>query len=185
MFRSRKKAFIALLIVLVAVLLLPHFFVLGGVSAVKEHRSHPSAMPYWLYFEVEALEDLESNSDYIVKGYVDYGSVAPVRRWDDISSTKSSLHITKTYKGELKEGDTIHLREPFYVTLEKNKYVTYYLGRYTPSEKDTEYIFFLSFNDGYYEPVALEKGRHKVSSEISEESYYKYIHDEVVKKYSN
>lgn len=102
---------------------------------------------------IEDLDDLEENSDYIVKGILQNDATLTSEElttgiWFAITATH--LEVTEIYKGDMENGELILLAEPYLEEglreeyLETQQIVLDTLSEdYSPSIPDKEYIFFL------------------------------------------
>ena len=130
---------------------------------------------FLLSVDPQNLKELERNAEYIVRGRLcDDSKQVPVKNslgHTAFEYTISSLEISKVWKGNFKEGDTIKLCESYYITEKNNKPVLRYASNYLPSDLDKDYIFFLNSmdlkNDTVYTPTIYEKGRYPLPSSIS------------------
>lgn len=120
------------------------------------------------------LEDLETYSDYIVKGIVLDGSESiPIyaEGSDDLLmsfTTVTPLQITQTYKGDFKEGECIDICEKYMKIDSGNNTGILHCGNYMPSTVGEEYIFFLrdcpedTVWEGKYSVSYFERSRYPV-----------------------
>ena len=120
------------------------------------------------------LEDLETYSDYIVKGIVVDGSESiPIyaEGSDDLLmsfTTVTPLQITQTYKGDFKEGECIDICEKYMKIDSGNNTGILHCGNYMPSTVGEEYIFFLrdcpedTVWEGKYSVSYFERSRYPV-----------------------
>lgn len=129
-------------------------------------------------WEATSLSELEKNSELIAEGYLLNDGKLNLQKASDgrikFGVTISTLCITKVYKGNVKENDTVSIGETYYT--EKNKdesYDLYYYSNYLPSKvgEKNKYIFFLNSTPkdgqfgGAYFPVDRENGRYPVLTE--------------------
>lgn len=141
----------------------PHFIVIDGLLPMK--RRQIQAMPTADYFQISTLSDLCERSDYIVSGYVENRTVKMISNLKKLTIT--DLHIEEVFKGGVKTGEIIKLREPYYVSRDGDMYIINYLGNYSPTLSKQKYIFFLRFydNSNTFSPIAYEYGRYPVLDE--------------------
>ena len=125
----------------------------------------------YLYLN-ESLEEIESRTDYIVRGILKDDAMQKLERHGDAVTwgvTVSSFEITEVYRGDLEVGDVIPIAERYYTEEENGQVYRHELG-YAPSKPEEEYIFFLIYEDGeesqflkgLYTPVGKEAGRFPV-----------------------
>ena len=139
---------------------------------------------FLLAYDPQSIDEQEEKSDYIVQGYLleDSQPIAATN-WkgeEVFHYTVTSLMITKVWKGELKEGDTIQLCEWYSVEEQGGKNILWQGGNYMPSEVGKEYLFFLNskeldlewvnypsdMEETIYSPAIFEKGRYPVPDEL-------------------
>lgn len=127
------------------------------------------------YSDVSNLKELSNFSDYIVVGTLQddakqklYYTNSKIKDQALYGITVSTFNISKVFKGNLKEGNTIKIAETYF-TQENDGDMIQYLIDYGPSEPNREYVFFLRKEDdkneflkGYFSPSIREKGRYPV-----------------------
>ena len=120
-------------------------------------------------FEIKNLSDLEEHSAAIVSGWVHNDGVRVNRMSSDDTryAMKSTMEVTKAYKGDIEEGTTIQLIEDWYIDETEDNTLIVRDG-YMPSDVNQEYIFFLGKNgerskfSGCYGPLFNEASRFPV-----------------------
>ena len=163
-------------------------------------------------YDPQTLDEEEKLAEYIVEGKILDDAKQKLYSPDSKSVifgiTASSFQISRVFKGNLKEGDTISIAERYYTVEENGKAVRYELG-YGPSMPNKEYIFFLIKDDdsneflrGFYTPSGKETGRYPVINSDEKNSFnvksltdgelnlvqtkpdvYRNIYNEVINKY--
>lgn len=169
----------------------------------------------------QTLQDVEDRSDCIVQGVLQDDAKPNIQYMEvtlssgkeqqvpTFGTTVSTLKVTKTYKGNLKEGDTIPLGEEYFCIDYSDKKMVCYDGNYLPSKTGKEYLFFLvdrmsetAWWGGDYLPLDCELGRYPVVKQNSvraqsidsmsneelnlgkdDAAHYKSIYKEVIVKY--
>lgn len=125
-------------------------------------------------YDASNLKELSNLSDYIVVGTLlddaKQKLYYPDPNLNDTAIygvTVSSFKISKVFKGNVKEGETIKIAETYY-SQEMNGESVQYLLDYGPSEPNRDYFFFLNeetdktneFFYGYFSPSMREKARY-------------------------
>lgn len=136
---------------------------------------------------IQRYEDLEEQSDLIVKGYL----AGSYPREEYVGCILSYLRISEAIKGDAKEGDTIGVFEP----VDPTGMPGYLLAGdgYSPMTDGTEYILYLKgyrnirFGKGdyVYIPVSLRYGKYNMDQGILKRFKESEFSDMNAVRYSN
>ena len=122
---------------------------------------------------VNELQDLEVNSDVIIKARVLPDSVNETFETQGgltyYGITYTSLEVTNVFSGNVNIGDKLMITEEYYYVDELTVRNIFHTENYGPSSAGQEYIFFLqkypdnkSEFTGMYFPLGVEKGRYPI-----------------------
>lgn len=139
------------------------------LQAVSDN-AYPYDADYDMYGEGEKVhnfQDLEQNADVIVKVKLSEGE----KRTIYTECILSQADVMKSWKGDVKTGEKIHIFEPVNCTGFTSFAVLCQEG-YTPMVKGEEYILFLrqiknshfSKDDYVYLPVSMTYGKYRADS---------------------
>ncbi len=122
---------------------------------------------------IDNLQDLELNSDLVIRAKVLDGSFNEIYRTPsnliNYGITYTDLEITSVIFGDADIGDIIKITEEYFYVDKLTVRNVFCMQNYAPSTVNQEYIFFLKkytsdkpkFEDMYF-PIGVEKGRYPI-----------------------